>query len=62
MTFKTPLEELEQRRQWALEHGGAGNVARQHAQGRLTIRERIDGLVDTESCEAIRQQTRAATY
>ena len=40
------LRELEQRRQLVLEQGGADSVARQHANGRLTIRERIAQLCD----------------
>lgn len=40
------LRELEQRRARAKEMGGAVNVAKQHRAGRLTVRERIDRLVD----------------
>ncbi len=41
-----PVEHLRQRRAEALEMGGAEGVARHHASGRLTVRERIDRLVD----------------
>jgi len=40
------LEELRFRRAEAAKLGGAEAVARHHDQGRLTIRERVDGLVD----------------
>lgn len=43
------VAELEQRRARALEMGGPDKVARQRARGRLTARERIDGLVDAGS-------------
>jgi acetyl-CoA carboxylase carboxyltransferase component len=45
----TPLEELGFRREQALAMGGAEGVARQHSQGKLTARERVDGLVDAGS-------------
>ena len=44
------IEGLRQRRALALEQGGAEGVARQHARGRLSVRERIDALVDDGSC------------
>ncbi|WP_395711710.1 acyl-CoA carboxylase subunit beta [Reyranella sp.] len=43
------VDELEQRRRDARGLGGAEAVARHHERGRLTIRERIDGLVDKGS-------------
>ncbi len=49
MSWQKEIEGIEQRRKRALEHGGCEAVAHQHAQGRLTIRERITGLVDTDS-------------
>ncbi len=49
MAFERELEELGRRRQWALEMGGPERVARQHAQGRLTARERIRRLLDPDS-------------
>ncbi len=41
--------ELARRRAVALEMGGTERVARHHASGRLTVRERIDRLVDRNS-------------
>lgn len=44
-----PVEELRTRRRDALAMGGQERVARQHDSGRLTVRERIDRLVDEGS-------------
>ena len=46
MTWQPELDELRERERRARELGGPDKVARQHAAGKLTIRERIDGLVD----------------
>ncbi|HEX9620590.1 MAG TPA: carboxyl transferase domain-containing protein, partial [Polyangiaceae bacterium] len=42
-------DELERRNRAALAGGGAERVARQHAAGKLTARERIDALLDSGS-------------
>ncbi len=49
MGWSREIEDIHAKREAALEQGGAEAVARQHAQGRLTVRERIDGLVDPGS-------------
>ena len=41
------IEEIEQRKRLSREQGGAENVAKHHQKGRLTIRERINHLVDS---------------
>ncbi len=46
MGMDESLEELKKRKAKALEMGGSEKVARQHARGRLTVRERIDKLLD----------------
>ncbi|MDG2049548.1 MAG: carboxyl transferase domain-containing protein [Myxococcota bacterium] len=46
MSWKEETEEIERRRSLALQHGGEEAVARQHARGRMTIRERLAALVD----------------
>lgn len=46
MTRQPELDELRQLRQRALEMGGAEQIERQHASGRLTARERIALLAD----------------
>jgi len=49
MSWQREVEGIEQRKKLAREQGGHEAVAQQHAQGRLTIRERIAGLVDADS-------------
>jgi acetyl-CoA carboxylase carboxyltransferase component len=49
MSWKPEVDEIERRRELAREHGGPDAVARQHAKGRQTVRERIDALVDAGS-------------
>lgn len=49
MSWENEVRELERRRHLAKQQGGADGIARQHARGRLTIRERIDELLDPGS-------------
>jgi len=49
VSWKPEVDELERRRALAQQHGGPEAVARQHARGRQTVRERIDALVDAGS-------------
>ncbi|MGD9804795.1 MAG: acyl-CoA carboxylase subunit beta [Hyphomicrobiaceae bacterium] len=49
MGWQPELDELHQRESMARQMGGADKVARQHAGGKLTIRERIERLVDAGS-------------
>ncbi|HEX3954389.1 MAG TPA: carboxyl transferase domain-containing protein [Stellaceae bacterium] len=49
MSWQPELDELRERERFAAQLGGADKVARQHAGKRLTVRERIDGLVDRGS-------------
>ena len=49
MSWKRETDEIQRRRELAAEHGGAEAVAKQHARGRLTVRERIGALVDPSS-------------
>lgn len=53
MTWKDETDEIHRRRAHALGMGGAEAVARQHAKGRLTVRERIDALLDPGSFDEI---------
>ncbi|MBV9861540.1 MAG: methylmalonyl-CoA carboxyltransferase [Alphaproteobacteria bacterium] len=46
MGWQPELDELREREALARRLGGPDKVARQHAGGRLTVRERIDALVD----------------
>ncbi|MGO9359257.1 MAG: carboxyl transferase domain-containing protein, partial [Xanthobacteraceae bacterium] len=49
MNWKPELDELARRQAFTRQMGGADKVKRQHDAGRLTIRERIDRLIDAES-------------
>ena len=49
MPFNKEIKELERRKERALEMGGADKIKKQHDRGKLTARERIDRLVDSES-------------
>ncbi|MBI3678875.1 MAG: methylmalonyl-CoA carboxyltransferase [Acidobacteria bacterium] len=49
MSWEPEVEELKRRMEMARQMGGAERVARHHAQGRLTVRERIDQLLDPGS-------------
>ena len=53
MAWERQLAELRHKLAIAGEQGGRENVARQHAKGRLTIRERIDGVLDEASFREI---------
>ncbi|NUR11986.1 MAG: methylmalonyl-CoA carboxyltransferase [Bradyrhizobium sp.] len=53
MNWKPELDELARREAFAREMGGVDKVKRQHDQGRLTVRERIDKLVDRSSFHEI---------
>ena len=49
MTWQPEIDDIRNRRGKALEMGGAAKVTRQHAQGKLTARERIALLLDKDS-------------
>ncbi len=53
MSRDKQLQEIVARRKAAREQGGAAAVAKQHARGRLSIRERIDALLDPGSFREI---------
>jgi acetyl-CoA carboxylase carboxyltransferase component len=53
MSWQPELDELRERERQARELGGADKIKRQHDAGKLTIRERIDGLVDRASFHEI---------
>ena len=62
MSWQKELDELAHRRALARQMGGKARVARQHAGGRLTVRERIDRLLDAGSFHEIGAIAGAATY
>ena len=53
MSWKDETDEIHRRRAKALEQGGADAIARQHNKGRLTIRERVDAVLDPGSFDEI---------
>ncbi|MFV0298140.1 MAG: acyl-CoA carboxylase subunit beta [Hyphomicrobiaceae bacterium] len=60
--WQPELDELHQREAMAHELGGADKIARQHGSGRLTVRERIDRLVDAGSFNEIGAIAGRGTY
>ncbi len=62
MSWEPELEELARRTALAAELGGAEKVERHHAQGKLTVRERIDALLDPGSFHEVGALTGRATY
>ena len=53
MASNPTLEELEKRKRESELGGGQARIDRQHADGKLTARERIDELVDPRSFEEL---------
>jgi len=53
LSWEADIEELRRREALARQMGGAEKVKRQHDAGRLTVRERIDGLLDPDSFHEI---------
>ena len=62
MSWQKEVDEIHRRRAIARELGGPEAVAKQHAQGRLTVRERIDRLVDPGSFRELGAMTGKAVY
>ncbi|HUS60928.1 MAG TPA: carboxyl transferase domain-containing protein [Acidimicrobiales bacterium] len=60
--WKPELAELEDRLALARRMGGDEKVARHHAAGKLTVRERIDALLDRESFREVGALAGRATY
>ena len=60
--WEPELEELRRRQGFACEMGGPEKVARHHGQGKLTVRERVDGLLDPGTFHEIGSVTGAASY
>jgi propionyl-CoA carboxylase beta chain len=62
MTWDPELEDLARRKELAQRLGGEERVQRQHATGRLTVRERIEHLVDAGSWREAGTLTGSASY
>lgn len=62
MSWENDVREIERRRHLAKQQGGPEGIARQHAKGRLTIRERIDALLDAASFQEQGKATALPEY
>jgi acetyl-CoA carboxylase carboxyltransferase component len=62
MSWEEEVRELSRRRHLAGQQGGKEGIARQHAKGRLTIRERIDELLDPDSFQEQGKATALPDY
>ena len=60
--WEPELAELRRRQGFVGEMGGPEKVARHHGQGKLTVRERVDGLLDPGTFHEIGSVTGAASY
>ena len=62
MSWESEIDELRQREAFADELGGADKIERQHHFGKLTIRERIAAIADSDSFHEIGKTAGVATY
>ncbi|HEY6393171.1 MAG TPA: carboxyl transferase domain-containing protein, partial [Bryobacteraceae bacterium] len=62
MSWQPEIDEVRRREALAREMGGAANIERQHAAGRLTVRERIDQLLDAGTFHEIGSLAGRAAY
>lgn len=62
MSWQDEIDELKRREALAQKMGGEERIQRQHDNGRLTVRERIEALVDKESFHEIGALAGKATY
>jgi len=62
MVWQPEIEELEKRKQLARKMGGQAGIDKQHARGKLTVRERIDALADPGSFEEVGILAGSARY
>src|ERR1700709_1365354 len=62
MNWKPELDDLARREAFAREMGGVDKVKRQHDQGRLTVRDRIDKIVDQNSFHEVGAIAGSAEY
>lgn len=62
MSWLNDVDELKQRKEIARQMGGAEKVAQQHAKGRLTVRERVDHMLDPDTFREIGTLAGKAVY
>ena len=61
-SWEPELDELRRREAWPMRMGGPDKIARQHDGGKLTVRERIDALLDPGSFHEVGTIAGKATY
>ncbi len=62
MSWQNELEDLEHRKTLARKMGGPDKIQRQHDNGKLTVRERMDRFLDPESFQEIGSLTGSGEY
>ena len=62
MSWEREVDEIARRKKLAAEMGGAESVARHRAAGKLTVRERVERLLDPASFAEIGALTGSARY
>lgn len=62
MSWKAEIEQIHARRKLAESCGGADAVTKHHAAGKLTVRERIAGLLDNDSFREVGKLAGHASY
>src|ERR1700687_3287034 len=62
MSWQPEVDEIRRREALARKMGGEANIARQHKAGRLTVRERVDRLLDPGTFHEIGALTGRAVY
>ncbi len=56
MTWEDELDEIRRRAELAKQMGGPENIKRQHDGGKLTVRERVDRLLDPGSWQGVEKR------
>ncbi len=62
MVWQKEIDELKRRLEMARRMGGEEGVSRQHANGKLTVRERINALADPGSFKELSALAGSARY
>ena len=62
MSWDKEIEELRHREELAKRMGGPEKIARHHNQGKMTVRDRIDALLDPDSFHEIGTATGVGDY
>lgn len=62
MSWQEEADEIRRRREHALAQGGAEGIGRQHAKGRLTVRERVERVLDEGSFREFGRATATPEY